>query len=502
MRRQRLFPSILLPILLTALASGCGFGDRPEILLLVRGGDPLSHAIAEAYAKARNIPTDRILQLTLSTDRRAIEIDAETYLREIAAPIERHLKLTDPDGEITILITTRGLPLRIGSCDATAPEYPRKCQSAALDAALAQLGRTGEGAPAFARTENPFFRDPRSFARFRRDLPRTALRFLVARLSAAPDSTDAGRAAPRAIQDLLDRPPPPESASPPLWRVVSDNPRNDRSVATSALFDEIEDRLPLFGHHVCDGCPAPRSNERASGIVLQSEPPPRSSKQEIEPLAYPGVVIRLDGASVPPGAKGSPLDRLTTLWFARGAGAISTHLADPGLAGVTRPTEQLAALARGHTAIEAHFKSVPQLGWMNVFVGDPLLTLPEESVLEEDARDQDHDGVPDPEDNCRDDSNADQRDTNDDGLGNLCDPDVDDDGRVDTSWGAIYPVDRRGDLEAITLTARNGPYDENHDLDGDGRVDERDLIRARLWLFRTPGRPAERRVIEVAEGSR
>ena len=40
---------------------------------------------------------------------------------------------------------------------------------------------------------------------------------------------------------------------------------------------------------------------------------------------------------------------------------------------------------------------------------------------------------------------------------------------------------------AVTLTARNGPYDPNHDLDGDGRVDEHDLLRVQLALSRPPG---------------
>ncbi|MAG34598.1 MAG: hypothetical protein CL908_27330 [Deltaproteobacteria bacterium] len=122
---------------------------------------------------------------------------------------------------------------------------------------------------------------------------------------------------------------------------------------------------------------------------------------------------------------------------------------------------------------------------MNVFVGDPLLALTEpESVV---SGDRDADGVPDSSDNCREEPNPTQRDSNGDGVGNRCDADVDDDGRVETSWGRIYPLDARGDLEAIALTARNGPHNPDHDLDGDGRVDQRDLALAQLWLFRSPG---------------
>jgi hypothetical protein len=128
------------------------------------------------------------------------------------------------------------------------------------------------------------------------------------------------------------------------------------------------------------------------------------------------------------------------------------------------------------------------LGANILFVGDPSTTLASTEQAEALEDDRDGDGIPNHDDNCPEEPNVDQRDTNEDGFGNLCDADVDDDGIVDSSGGTIYPLDDRGDLEAITLTARNGPYQPDHDLNGDGRVDEQDLAIARLALFRPPGR--------------
>jgi hypothetical protein len=196
-------------------------------------------------------------------------------------------------------------------------------------------------------------------------------------------------------------------------------------------------------------------------------------------LAAPGVVIAL-GAPAP-----GELDAFVGGWIERGARALSTHIEDPSLGGVTRPAIQLRGWAEGRSAVEAHWNSVPLLAWVNVFVGDPLLVLPDGAPV--DTGDRDGDGVPDTADNCLDVPNPQQRDSNGDGVGNRCDPDVDDDGRVATSWGRIYPVDARGDLEAIALTARNGPYDPDHDLDGNGTVDADDVAIAQLWLFRRPG---------------
>ena len=303
---------------------------------------------------------------------------------------------------------------------------------------------------------------------------------------------------PLALHDLLHRPvpdPTPDEAPIPLWRVLAEQPPNERPDPAAALLDPIRERLPLFGHRVCDRCEDLAEDAIVAGVILQSGAPDLASPPR---LAHPGVVIEVNETAIGgPGARraGSAFDRFITRWQALGAGAISTHIGEPSLAGVTRPTSQLIALAEGSSSIEAHFKSVPLLGGVNVFVGDPLLRLADESISTVAIPDHDRDGVPDSQDNCRDDPNPNQLDTNADGIGNLCDPDVDNDGDVDTSWGAIYPVDQRGDLQAIALTARNGPYDPSHDFDGDGRVDERDLVRAQLWLFRSPGQPSQQAVL-------
>ena len=115
----------------------------------------------------------------------------------------------------------------------------------------------------------------------------------------------------------------------------------------------------------------------------------------------------------------------------------------------------------------------------------------EEPPAREDPEDLDGDGIPDSEDNCTVVPNLAQRDTDGDGFGNICDPDVDGDGRVSTSWGAIYPLGARGDVEWIALTAKNGPYDPDHDLDGDAVVDARDISIAQLHLFLAPGPAAD-----------
>jgi hypothetical protein len=169
-----------------------------------------------------------------------------------------------------------------------------------------------------------------------------------------------------------------------------------------------------------------------------------------------------------------------------GVAGSSGHVAEPTLPAVARPHVLLRHYARGERVIEAWYRALPFLGWMNVWVGDPLMRLdplPEARATD----DLVGDGVRDEEDNCWLLPNPSQRDTDGDGFGNLCDADVDGDGLVTTSFGQTFPRSDRGDVEWIALSARDAIYVEDHDLDGDGRVDARDVSIAQIGLFSPPG---------------
>lgn len=477
----------LLAVLCALVTQACGFGERGDILILVRADDAISRSIGEYYASARRIPAHRVLEIEISNDREEDAIDAATFASEIAAPIESYLAKEDPEGEISILVTTLGIPLRIGHCKKNQPHYPRDCRSAAVDAALAGLGRISLAEGPLEGNVNPYFGDPRPFEEFRDDEPDARLRFLVARITGPSLPLDPETKLPVALRRLIDLSSEADtSAAAPLWQVLADTPRGSRPAASAALFDPIVPLLSALGHRVCDGCIASAGDPAPAGIVLQNELGADAFGALPPQLDFPGLVIALGGSEFGRNDRNSdPLEDFLAICLARGARVISTHIGDPSLSGVTRPAMQLRVWAEGRPAIEAHFTSVPHLGWVNIFIGDPLLALTGSSPV--DTNDRDGDGVPDAQDNCLDVPNAPQRDSNGDHVGNRCDADVDDDGRVDTSWGQIYPLDSRGDLEVIALTARNGPHNPDHDLDGDGRVDENDLALAQLWLFRSPG---------------
>ncbi len=526
-------------VCLLLLATGCGLfdADRRDVLVIVPAEDTLSVATAERYAREHRIPEQRILRLALPAGAASgsgsvpMEIDWPTFQRQIAEPIEAYLAREDPTDEIEILVTTRGLPLRIDRCEDrsgqvdgdtrehTRTSVARDCRAAALDAALASLGRIDPTKPGLRRAANPFFRESRSFSEFRRAQPEAPLRFLVARLTDPATAGTSGTA-----ETTTNAPPIAETdPPPPLWRIATRPGAAQRGPATQALLSPITQQLSVRGYRVCDDCDLPAraasgyeviaggASTPVEGIVYadleESEPLRRALAHRSISLRAPGLVIDLTprlrpiaadarDAPAPPEASSTGqhaangswalrFDRAISDWLAVGARAISTHLDDPGLAGVTRPAVQIEGFLAGRSAVESHYRSVPHLGWLNVFLGDPLLHGPTRDWTS--TGDLDGDGVPDAADNCLAQANPAQRDSDTDGYGNRCDPDVDNDGVVESSWGQIYPMDARGDLETIALTIRGGRFDPDHDLDGDGRVDETDLALAQLWLFRAPG---------------
>ncbi len=89
-------------------------------------------------------------------------------------------------------------------------------------------------------------------------------------------------------------------------------------------------------------------------------------------------------------------------------------------------------------------------------------------------KDTDGDGIPDQADNCTLVANANQRDTDRDGFGNICDPDFNQNKIVDPA-----------DFSSLKL--KLGKVSPVHDLNGNGIVDPADFSILKTYLGKPPG---------------
>ena len=94
---------------------------EPHQLALVTNKNlPDSVELAKFYAKARNVPSDRIIQLDLPVN--VDEIPFEDYERTVAQPVRRFLETHRLKDQVKCLVTFHGVPLRVAKRTTTPQE--------------------------------------------------------------------------------------------------------------------------------------------------------------------------------------------------------------------------------------------------------------------------------------------------------------------------------------------------------------------------------------------
>ena len=455
--------------------------------MIVNEASPVSRAIGEAYRRARGVPSDQVLSLRVPVDDPTLRtsdhetISRDAYLRLVREPLVQYLAVGNRLARIEVLVTTKGVPLFVRD-DEPLPYHEQR--SAAVDAELAVLGSRLENSPGRAGSVNPYFRSDLPFAAWRARHPNAPLRFIVGRLTgyATPAADDSGL--PRDVAALIERARSPRLSG--RWLLDADpGQRSGRGAANDALFAATAARLQALGLDVeHDRSVAFRSGlEGLMGLVSwgsnASEKPGPPFFGKIHGSLYPGtfapgaIAVNLVSTNGRTFTDGAPYGQSLAADLIRlGVSGVAAHVAEPTLNGVARP-RLLVDYARGAPAGEAFFRGVPFLSWMNAFVGDPLMRL---DPIRPGVADGDGDGVPDRRDNCRERPNPRQRDSDGDGWGNLCDGDLDGNGRIDLA-----------DAGALQRALRTGRHRPAFDLDEDGEVGESDLDRLLLDIHLPPG---------------
>jgi uncharacterized protein (TIGR03790 family) len=472
---------------------------HPEVLVVVNDESAISRAIGEHYAASRGIPARNVVRLSIPlidptfTTWTHETVSRDRYERDIRDPIAAFLASEALPREIEIIVTTKGVPLRIRE-EGGPPDKPlERRNQASVDAELALLGSDLEGSPGLATSVNPYFGSEEPFGEWRRRHAHAPLRHLVARITGYEGALDAQTGIPADIAAMLAAARSDtgagtylvdEDPSQPVGRAAGNLVLlAPAAAALRALgLRVVHDRDETFRSDVSDlaGYASWGSND-----VHDPGPPFYGHFGErVFPGRFGGRALAADLVSTNMRSftrsqryGQSLVADLIPLGVAGAAG----YVYEPTLSAVVRPHLLFGAYARGVRAVEAYFRSVPFLGWTNAWVGDPLMRIAH--PVRGSPEDRDGDTVPDPLDNCLDLPNPLQRDSDADGFGNLCDADFDGDGRVGTSYGAL-PL---GDIDRLERAVALGLYVPRLDLDGDGAVDGTDLAIAAIGLYLPPG---------------
>jgi uncharacterized protein (TIGR03790 family) len=473
-------------------------GPHPEVVVLVNAASPVSLAIGRYYAARRQVPEANLLELQLPlTDpslvtRGGESISRELFESEIEAKLGAWLAQPGRGDAITVVVTTLGVPLRVTDSGAT-DDYEEQ-RGAALDAELALFGSDEVGSAGLVGHPNPYFGSDARLGAWRARHPGGPLRFAVGRLAGFATPLDPETGVPVDVKSLIDA---AQASGPEGIYVVDEDPRQGhlgRGLGNPMLLAPAAGALEALGARVMhdtarervagvesiQGYAAWGSNDGSAGLPpFYGEVGGRWLPGRFAARAISIDLVSTNGRSFafPPDYGQSLVADLVRM----GVAGAAAHSDEPTLVAVARPALLFGAWAQGWPAGEAFLRSVPYLGWANYYVGDPLMQILRPLPASDD---RDGDGMPDARDNCRDLPNPDQRDTDADGYGNVCDPDVDNDGVVTTRASGKAGL---SDLARIRRSHQTNLYVPDCDLDGDGEVDERDIEMATYFAGLPPG---------------
>jgi uncharacterized protein (TIGR03790 family) len=364
------------------LLGGLPLSVRAEIspgavAVLYNSTVPDSRKLAEIYREARGIPEENVIALDMPV---AATISREDYDRSILRPLRRQFEMRgwwrrqkEAGGvtlpvvnRIQVLVTMRGVPLRISQTPKPAPQpgEPPKPQDpvaghdeASVDSELAMFGV--EGVPAEGVLQNKFYKSEKGFAEA--NLP---FLMLTARIDAASQAT-----CERMIRDAV------EVEKTGLWGrayvdIANKFPQGDQWL--EAVVRENRDAgIPTVTDRYNDTLPSNYPMEDASLYYgwydWNVSGPFLNDRFRFRKGA---VAMHLHSFSA------DQLEDATKNWCAplleKGAAVTVGNVYEPYLH-LTHDFGLLhKRLLEGHSWVEACWMAMPVTSWQGVVLGDPL----------------------------------------------------------------------------------------------------------------------------------
>jgi uncharacterized protein (TIGR03790 family) len=338
-----------------------------NVVVIRNDASALSGRIAAYYIKSRSIPLANLCAIRTSTEETILR---PAYEREIEAGVGDCLRKAGLEEQALFLVTTRGVPLRIGD-PGQGPDAP----GASVDSELTLLYRRlkGRRIPAKGAVTNPYFGERGAFGHPRHDI------YLVTRLAAYDFA---------GVQAMVDRSLAARDRGKVVLDLNADNDDNGNNWLRRAARLLPAERVYLettssvvYDQSDVIGFASWGSNDKNRKS--------RTTRFKWLPGAIMTEYVSTNGRSFekPPDTwtittwkdsthwfKGSP-QTMTADYILEGVTGASGHVDEPYLHLTPRPDYLFPAYLGGRTLAESYYSAIPGLSWQNIVVGDPLCRL-------------------------------------------------------------------------------------------------------------------------------
>jgi uncharacterized protein (TIGR03790 family) len=368
-------PGILILLSAAALRAAPASPPVESVAVLYNSSSPDSKALAQFYAKAREIPEEQLVGLPLA-DKEEITRDEfnKTLLEPLIGEYDRRDwwqrrkdstgKLGPQSNKIRILTCMYGVPSRIAAQDSDPKakpggQPPVNTTEAAVDSELALLGM--EGLPIAASLRNPYFKMEKTAAGH--GLPMTLVgridgpsRAVCERMIRDAVETERSGLWGMGVVDIAKKYGDVAAGDPSLENIV----RANGNAGIPTLVDRFPDTLPPNYPLRDVACYYGWYDWHVSGPFLY--PPFRFKKG--------AVAVHLHSFSA--AQLRDPSKNWCAPLLARGAAVTLGNVYEPYLEMTHHFDVFHERLLAGYTVVEAAYMAVPVLSWQNVVLGDPL----------------------------------------------------------------------------------------------------------------------------------
>ncbi|MEQ8762467.1 MAG: TIGR03790 family protein [Planctomycetota bacterium] len=356
-----------------------------EVVVIVNESSAISMAIGNYYSLVRGVPASNLCILPSGTST-SETINRATYNTQIRDVVKAFLDGTGLKDQVHILVTTKGVPLRVAGSQGSGTNT----NAASVDSELTQLytdevpdeGQQG-------RIPNPF-RD--RIVPFDEFTFRVRISYLVTRLTGYQTDVDPVTGVPIDILNLIDRSQTPASADLGNFVFDVDSSKSggyesgtnwlntSAEKMTNWSFPVIHEQTTTFARDIpsillyagwgsndcCDpGPPYYGEIPAGSGTIFPGT---------FLPGSITTTFVSTSARTFTDGSQGYG-QSLSADLIRQGACGAAGHVYEPYLDAVSIPSRLVNAWGRGLPLAESYYSSIRYLSWMTVIVGDPLMKL-------------------------------------------------------------------------------------------------------------------------------